>query len=308
MIHERRSIGVLTAYATQGPVHFTDEFVSLFCALANQMAMAVVGAKLLREVHAYSHSMEEKVRKRTAQLEAANERLKEIDRLKSEFLSNVSHELRTPLTSIQSFSEILLRYDVTDEEKRKRFVRIIFEEANRLTRMINELLDLSKIEAGRLDLELEPVNLGEVVSRAVTATGPLFAPNGVWVVTEVEPGLPPVRAHTDRLLQVLTNLLGNATKFAPPGSTVRIKARRRGAFALISVSDEGSGIDPRMLREVFNRYTQLRDPGKKQPMGTGLGLAICRDLVEMFGGYIWVESAPGQGATFYFTLPFVSDA
>ncbi len=305
MIHERKPIGVLMAYATHGPVHFTDEFVSLFCALANQMAMAVVNAELYQEVRAYSQSMEEKVRKRTAQLEAANDRLREIDRLKSEFLSTVSHELRTPLTSIQSFSEILLRYDVDDEVRRKKFAGIIHDEAQRLTRMINELLDLSKIEAGELEVNLEPVDVADSLGRAIEATAPLVVDKAVEVLTEVEPGLPPVLCNTDRFQQILTNLLGNAAKFAPEKSRITISVRRRGGFALFAVVDEGEGIERSMLRQIFDRYKQLREPGKKQALGTGLGLAISRDLVERFGGYIWVESSPGEGASFYFTMPLV---
>ncbi len=178
MIYEGRVIGVLTAYTSRGPMHFTDEFVELFAALANQLAMAAVNARLYGEIQAYSLAMEEKVTRRTAELEKANARLLELDRLKSDFLSTVSHEFRTPLTSIRSFSEILLRYDVDDAEKRRKFVGIINSEAERLTRMINDLLDLSRIEAGRLELFPEPLLLEPVFSRAVGTAHPLFAEKG----------------------------------------------------------------------------------------------------------------------------------
>ncbi|NTU60490.1 MAG: hypothetical protein HGA98_05480, partial [Deltaproteobacteria bacterium] len=164
-MREGRAVGVITAYATRGPMDFSDQFVELFAAVADQLALAVVNAELYAEVQAYSHAMEEKVRRRTAELQAANERLRELDRLKSEFLSTVSHELRTPLTSIRSFSDILLRYDVADPEKRRKFLQIVHDEAERLTRMINQLLDLSKIEAGKMEFEVEAVWLHEAVSQ-----------------------------------------------------------------------------------------------------------------------------------------------
>ena len=304
MIHEGRPIGVLTAYATRGPMHFTDEFVDLFAALANQLALAVANAQLYAEVQAYSHEMEEKVRQRTAELEAANARLRELDRLKSEFLSTVSHELRTPLTSIRSFSEILLRYGVDQEDKRRQFLEIIQQEAERLTRMINDLLDLSKIEAGRLELHPERVDLAGAVRTTVDAVRPLFQDREARVETAVEAGMPPVWADPDRLRQVLGNLLSNAAKFSPRGGTVRVRVRSRGAFAVVSVSDEGPGIPAGRLAEVFDRYAQIRDPQKHHPLGTGLGLTISREIVERMGGRIWAERRPGAGATFSFTIPF----
>ena len=308
MTYEGRVIGVLTAYATRGPMHFTDEFVELFAALANQLAMAAVNAQLYAEVQAYSHAMEEKVARRTAELEKANARLLELDRLKSDFLSTVSHELRTPLTSIQSFSEILLRYEVDDVEKRRKFVEVIHNEAERLTRMINDLLDLSKIEAGRLELHPEHLELESAFSRAIATTHPLLAEKGIVVESTIEEGLPPVCADADWLHQVLTNLLGNAVKFSPEEGRIHLGGKRRKDFALISVADEGPGIPPDRLEQVFERFHQLRDPQKSHPLGTGLGLTISREIVERMGGKIWVESEPGAGAVFYFTIPLAPDS
>jgi len=308
MIYEGRVIGVLTAYTSRGPMHFTDEFVELFAALANQLAMAAINAQLYGEVQAYSLAMEEKVTRRTVELEKANARLLELDRIKSDFLSTVSHELRTPLTSIRSFSEILLRYDVDDAEKRRKFVGIINDEAERLTRMINDLLDLSKIEAGRLELFPEPLELEPVFARSVSTTQPLFAEKGVNVVSRVEALLPPVFADADRLHQVLTNLLANAVKFSPEGGTVRLSGIKREDFALISVTDEGPGIPPDRLEQIFERFHQVRDPQKSHPLGTGLGLTISREIVSKMGGDIWVESELGDGAVFFFTVPLFEES
>ena len=303
MTYEGRVIGVLTAYATRGPMHFTDEFVELFAALANQLAMAAVNAQLYAEVQAYSHAMEEKVARRTAELEKANARLLELDRLKSDFLSTVSHELRTPLTSIRSFSEILLRYEVDDPEKRRKFVGVINYEAERLTRMINDLLDLSKIEAGRVELHSEPLELEPVFARALGTTHPLLAEKEIVVESSVEAGLPPVYADADRIQQVLTNLISNAVKFSPEGGSIRLSGKRKDGFALISVADEGPGIPPDRLEQVFDRFHQVRDPQKSHPLGTGLGLTISREIVERLGGKIWVDSELGAGTVFSFTVP-----
>lgn len=307
MIYEGRVIGVLTAYTSRGPMHFTDEFVELFAALANQLAMAAINARLYGEVQAYSHAMEEKVTRRTAELEKANARLLELDRLKSDFLSTVSHELRTPLTSIRSFSEILLRYDVDDVEKRRKFVAIINNEAERLTRMINDLLDLSKIEAGRLELVPEPLRLETAFARAIGASQPLFTEKGINVVNSIAEPLPSVYADADRLHQVLTNLLANAVKFSPERGTIRISGARKEDFVLIRVADEGPGIPPDRLERIFERFHQVRDPLQSQTLGTGLGLTISREIVDKMGGKIWGESAPGEGAVFFFTVPLFKE-
>ncbi|MFA7402793.1 MAG: ATP-binding protein [Pelobacteraceae bacterium] len=307
MIYEGRVIGVLTAYTSRGAMHFTDEFVELFAALANQLAMATTNARLYGEIQAYSHAMEEKVARRTAELEKANTRLLELDRLKSDFLSTVSHELRTPLTSIRSFSEILLRYDVNDAEKRRKFIDIIHNEAERLTRMINDLLDLSKIEAGRLELFPEPLELKPVFARSIGTSQPLFAEKGINVISTIEESLPQVFADADRLHQVLTNLLANAVKFSPEGGTIRLGGKMKDGFALISVTDEGPGIPPDRLERIFERFHQVRDPQQSSPLGTGLGLTISREIVDKMGGKIWGESELGEGAVFFFTVPLYKE-
>ena len=299
MIYEGRVVGVLTAYTSRGPMHFTDEFVELFAALANHLAMASVNAQLYAEVQAYS----QKVAQRTSELEKANAKLLELDRLKSDFLSTVSHELRTPLTSIRSYSEILLRYEVDDAEKRKKFVGIIHSEAERLTRMINALLDRSKIEAGQLELFPEPLELEPVFSRAIGSIQPLFTEKEIRRVSRIEPGLAPVYADPDWLHQVLNNLLFNALKVSPAAGTIRLGARQQEGFALISVADEGPGIPPDRLEQIFERFRQVRDTKKVHSLGTGLGLAISREIVERMGGKIWAENGLGGGAVFSFTVP-----
>jgi sigma-B regulation protein RsbU (phosphoserine phosphatase) len=303
MMYEERPMGVLTAYATRGPMHFTKEFIDLFAALANQLALAVINAQLYTEVQAYSQAMEHKVQQRTIELVAANERLQELDRLKSEFLSTVSHELRTPLTSIRSFSEILLRYGVDDPAKRTKFLTIINTESKRLTNMINELLDLSKIEAGKVEFDLVSVDLAEILSECLEISQLLFEEKGVSLVMDVESGLPSVLVDHDRLHQIMTNLLANASNFSPEKGEVLVEAKRKGDFAEVSVADQGPGIPEDRLPEIFEPFGQIHDPQKKKPRGTGLGLKISKEIVNRMGGKIWVESVLGAGTTFFFTVP-----
>jgi signal transduction histidine kinase len=173
--------------------------------------------------------------------------------------------------------------------------------------MINDLLDLSKIEAGKLEVNLQPVDLVKLIEKSLTSTEALFSKSSLSIERQFDRNMPMVFADPDRLMQVINNLLGNAAKFAPDGSTITVRARWRGRFAIVSVTDQGPGIDPRKVKEIFDRYTQLRDPRKHQSLGTGLGLSISRDLVERLGGYIWVESSPGRGATFSFTVPLAEE-
>jgi signal transduction histidine kinase len=184
-------------------------------------------------------------------------------------------------------------------------MKVATTEAERLTRMINDLLDLSRIEAGRLEMSPGELSLEPVFARAVDATQPLCAEKGISVFSTVEEDLPPVFADADRLHQVLTNLLANAVKFSPEGGTIRLSGTRKERFALISVSDEGPGIPPDRLEQIFERFHQVRDTQKSQPLGTGLGLTISREIVDTMGGNIRAESELGHGAVFYFTVPLV---
>jgi PAS domain S-box-containing protein len=243
------------------------------------------------------------------ELEQANRRLRELDRLKDNFLSTVSHELRTPLTSIKSFAEILLSYK-EDEATQKEFLGIINNEADRLTRLINDFLDISKIQAGRMQWKNQPVEVDKVIQQAITSTGPLIARSKLELSTEIAPDLPAVWCDKDRLIQVMTNLLGNAVKFTPEGGLIRIQAQydtqnnREGKrLVTVSVRDSGIGIAPENHQKIFETFGQVGDVLKDRPKGTGLGLSISKKIIETFGGKIWVESAPGQGSTFIFNLP-----
>ena len=253
----------------------------------------------------YSRQLEAKSREleaATAELRAANDRLRELDRLKDEFLSTVSHELRTPLTSIRAFTELIRDEPDMAVDQREEFLDIIVTESERLTRLINQVLDIAKMESGRMVWQDAPLDLAEVVREAAASTGGLF--DGGATLSVRLPGSPaPVQGDRDRLFQVVVNLVSNARKFASKGSprvTVAL-APATGGWEL-SVSDNGPGVPPSQRDLVFDRFHQAGTDGGN-PTGTGLGLAISRMIVEHHGGRIQVTDAECGGADFRVTLP-----
>ncbi|HEX6142161.1 MAG TPA: sensor histidine kinase [Geminicoccaceae bacterium] len=263
------------------------------------------------QVIAYSHELKQKsaaLERAHAELTEANVRLTELDRLKDDFLSTVSHELRTPLTSIRSFSEILQDNPDLPVAERARFLGVVVKESERLTRLINDLLDVSKIESGRMEWRLTRCDPAEVIDDALSATQGLFRNKGVVVEADLERGLEPITVDRDRLMQVVINLLSNAAKFVPPGrGRVRVGLARDAAGLRVSVEDNGPGVPEAARERVFEKFRQFDpDPAAGKPAGSGLGLTICRHIVERFGGRIWVENARPAGAVFRFTLPVPS--
>ena len=259
------------------------------------------------QVLEYSHQLEEKsieLEAATKELQEANKRLKELDRLKDEFVSTVSHELRTPLTSVRAFSEILHDNADMGQEERQKFLDIMVKETERLTRLINEVLDLAKIESGRADWHMEIIDLTEILKEAVAATSQLFHEKSVAIV-ELLPSFPiKVFADRDRIIQVVINLLSNAAKFSPQDEgRVTVRLYFKGREIRVEVADNGPGIHPDEQQKIFEKFKQITDLRNGKPKGTGLGLAICRRIIEYHNGYIWVESIPGEGAKFVFSLP-----
>lgn len=257
--------------------------------------------------------MEQQLGEYTRSLKNAYEELKELDQMKDNFLSTVSHELRTPLTSIKGFAEILLSYEEEDKETQREFLTIINDESDRLTRLIDDFLDLARIEAGQQRWENTELAIPEVVEMAINATHALFAQKELKKDVDLEADLPPTWGDKDRLVQVVTNLLSNAIKFTPEGGEIKVKAQvLKGSKAegvsdmlRVSVSDTGIGIAPDEREKVFEKFTQVGDTLTDKPKGTGLGLSIAKEIVEHYGGRIWVESELSKGSTFYFTLPVV---
>jgi Na+/proline symporter/nitrogen-specific signal transduction histidine kinase len=259
------------------------------------------------QVVVYSHRLEQKSRElesATAELREANERLKELDRLKDDFVSTVSHELRTPLTSIRAFTEILLDDPELDPGQRVKFLGIITKEAERLTRLINQVLDLAKLESGKADWVESGVDMKEVISDTLAAMDQLFKEKKIEVTARLPDKVSPVRSDLDRTIQVMLNLLSNAVKFCDAAAgRIEIALSEHDGCVRVDVRDNGHGIGPDNHEAIFSKFHQAGDTLTDKPRGSGLGLHISRQIVEHFGGRMWVESSLGAGACFSFTLP-----
>lgn len=258
-------------------------------------------------IRAHSKALEEKSRElehATAELRAANTRLKELDQLKDDFMSSVTHELRTPLTSIRAFSELLHDDPKIHLEDRKRFLGIIVSETERLTRLVNQVLDLASIESGHGEWTAGEVTLSELILQSIEATEQLFRHKNAIVETDIPINDAPVSADSDRLMQVMLNLLSNAVKFIPTntGKVVVSLTSEHDSYR-VSVADNGPGITEQKHEIIFDKFQQGDDVNGANPMGTGLGLPISRQIIEHFGGHLWIESTIGNGATFHFTIP-----
>lgn len=298
------TIGVLSVQRTEEQQPFDEDDQRLLSTIAANVGVAIRNARLFEEAQ-----------------QARAEALK-ANEAKGSFLSTVSHELRTPLTSIIGFTKItkkrmdekLLPLIPQDDPKVARAVRqvsgnleVVVSEGERLTNLINDVLDLAKIEAGRVEWRMEEVNLINVIQRAASATNALFAQKKLPLELDLPEELPLIQADRDRLIQVLINLLSNAAKFTEKGS-VTVKARRQGEEILVSVTDTGIGIAPADQAKVFEKFKQAGDTLTDKPQGAGLGLPICQEIVEHHGGQLWLESAVGQGSTFFFTIPMDWDS
>jgi signal transduction histidine kinase len=239
-------------------------------------------------------------------LELANNKLMELDKLKSDFISVVSHELRTPLTSIKAYTELIPMKPHMTIEKRDRFLSIINNETDRLTRLISDILDHTKIEAGKLSWNVTEVFLPEIIRSSVANIQTLADHKNLEVRLVVPDSLPRLYGDRDRLMQVITNILSNAIKFTPDGGTIRIEAFSESSpfqQIVVRIKDSGVGISPQQLDAVFEKFQHSGDAMTDGREGTGLSLAISRQIVEYHGGRIWAESVPGKGSTFTFTLP-----
>ena len=225
--------------------------------------------------------------------------LERLSSLKSEFMSMVSHEFRTALTGIQGYSELMSSQEVEPTEV-KEFAGDINADALRLNRMITEMLDLDRIESGRMVMHMEPVDLNQILTDAVDRAR--MTSNTHAIVLSLDRELPRIQGDSDRLTQVLANLLSNAVKYSPDGGEIEVATRRAGANVEVAVRDHGPGIAPEFIGRIFGRYERY-DSGKNQPVGTGLGLAIAQQIIQLHNGRIWVESTLGAGTTFAFALP-----
>ena len=284
MVREDRLIGCL-AVTRNHSGEFAAETIELMRTFATQSALAIQNARLFREI-------EDKSR----QLEVASQH-------KSEFLANMSHELRTPLNAIIGFSEVLTDRMFGDlNEKQEEYLKDIYASGTHLLSLINDILDLSKIEAGRMELELADFDLPQAIDNALMLVRERAGRRSITLHTAVDARLGQVRADERKVRQVVLNLLSNAIKFTPEGGRIEVAASPRDEWVEVSVSDTGVGIAPEDHEAVFEEFRQVGTVEKKAE-GTGLGLTLCRKFVELHGGKIWVKSELGVGSTFIFTIP-----
>jgi signal transduction histidine kinase/signal recognition particle receptor subunit beta len=299
-----RLAGLLVAYSMEDAWSDGVEQHRFLSALAGQAAVALQNARLVDRIEGLNRDLEQKVEERTEKLRTALRELKEVDRLKDEFLSTISHELLTPLTSIRSFSEILIATRGGSlPEPLPEFLSIIHHEALRLTERLSLLLDVSRIEAGKATFCHEPVDLMALAEEALEAQSDGFRKKGIQPGLLAAPNLPKIHGDRAWLARALAALLGNALKFSAPGSRIEVEIRLFGQEVRVSVVDEGPGIALDLQPVIFERFRQLGDILTGKPAGIGLGLPLCRLVVGAHGGRIWVESRPGEGAKFTMALP-----
>ncbi len=289
---------------------FTDAEVALMTLFANHAGAAVENALLYDEIRRHAATLEQRVVERTAQLETANTelaqantRLQEVERLKSEFLATMSHELRTPLNSIIGFTGIILK-GITgkiNEEQRKQ-LSMVYGSAKHLLSLINDLLDLSKIEAGKMGVITERSKIENIITEAVQAFFPAISQKGLKLVTRLPDDLPEINSDRKKVLQILINLVGNAVKFTEHGE-IKIECKADDDNLEVSVSDTGIGIKKENMEMLFEAFRQVDGTAQRRYEGAGLGLYICQKLVTLLGGKIWAESEYGRGSKFTFSLP-----
>lgn len=262
--------------------------------------------KMIEDLRGYHARLERKVRERTRELEEANERLKELDRLKDEFLGVISHELRTPLTPIRGYTELLLNRklgDITGNQEES--LRTILRNVGRLTKLINNILDITKIETKRMRFNMKELQFEQIIDNVIKDMTPI-ADKKHLTLTKYSPGkLPKIIGDPDRLTQVLANLVDNAIRFTEKGE-VRVETFVNNGKLIVSVKDTGMGIPRERIGNLFTKFYQVNPLEAPKNGGTGLGLAICRGIIEKHGGKIWVESVLGRGSTFSFSLPIVN--
>src|SRR3954454_1607011 len=284
MLRENRIVGALVAQR-RTPGGFSDETCDLLQTFASQSALAVLNARLFQELE-----------RKSAELEVAS-------RHKSEFLASMSHELRTPLNAVIGFSEVLLERMFGDlNERQDEYLRDIWSSGRHLLELINEILDLSKVEAGRMELELAPVALANVLEQGVAMVRERAARDRVSLTLECDPDVGVLEADELRFKQVVLNLLSNAVKFTPAGGAVVVQAFRNAGELQVTVRDTGVGVAPDDQDRIFESFQQGARSTSRQE-GTGLGLTLSKRIIELFGGRMWVESRVGVGSTFGFSVP-----
>ncbi len=255
--------------------------------------------------HGLTNALNIKIMNLQSKIDSMSEaynRLQKLDENRTRFISGVSHEIRSPLSSIRSFSEILLNYDDIDENTRKEFLNIINEESERLTHLTNEILDLVRMESGKIQWHMDDVDMGEVLQLAVRTMLPLTKDKALAMETSIPENLYLIKGDRNKLLQVMLNLISNALKFTSEGK-ITVGIEETPDEMKVYVSDTGEGIYPEEKEKIFEEFYRIGDDLTGRPKGSGMGLSISKKIIEAHGGNIWVESRLGKGSTFFFTLP-----
>lgn len=297
-----RLLGVIVIFSKTQLSEFVFNALEV---VAGNISLGIERIRAEQELHKYSRELEQKVKERTTELEEAKEAAETANKTKSDFLANMSHELRTPLNSIMGFSEVIMK-GMTGPltEKQREFINDIYESGDHLLKLINDILDLSKVEAGRSELELSEVNLPELIQSSILMFREKALKHNVRTNSEIEEGLVYVVLDELKIKQVLFNLLSNAIKFTLDGGSVHLNARKVATDLVeISVEDTGIGIREEDLPRLFQPFQQLETLLTKKHPGTGLGLSLCKKFIELHGGTIWVESEAGKGSRFIFVIP-----
>jgi signal transduction histidine kinase len=308
MLNTRIEVTALHRDGHEFPVEMTVTPIPLGSYTFNAFVCDITERRWAEEALRKAHDeLEIRVQKRTVELERANEELKKLDQMKTDFVSTVSHELRTPLTSIKNAVDLLAKEkDWLLPEVQQRFLSMASRNIDRLARMINDVLDVSKLEAGKLELHLSEVSLSNVIRNVMATFQPQASANSIKLEVVYPEVLPSVYGDPDRIEQVLCNLISNAFKFTPKGGRIVVSAKSGPQFVKVSVTDTGIGIPPDDQGRIFERFYQVGDSLTRTSTGTGLGLSIAKQLVEAHGGSMSLESEVGNGSCFSFTLPVFS--
>ncbi len=299
LIAENEVIGVLWV-GQQSAIGSHD--VQLLKAIADMAATAIRRAVLYKQTQRYAAGLEARVAERTQELARANELLLELDQLKTKFVSDVSHELRTPITNLQLYLDLLKQ---GKPEKREQYIAVLGQQTNRLTRLVEDILDLSRLELGGRRAAFAPVDLNQLVGQIVTTYQPSAENANLNLTFEPGPDLPPVIGEMNQLAQVVTNLVGNALNYTLHGS-ILVRTHLEDDWVCLGVSDTGIGIDPEDMPHLFERFYRGKYVSQRNIPGTGLGLAIIKEIVDLHGGHIKIDSRPGEGTTFSVRLPFTA--
>jgi signal transduction histidine kinase len=295
-------LGILYV-SSRSPGRFREDDQVLLGALADQAAIGIENARLYEDVRRHAEELEANVEARTRELQEANRSLEIASQHKSQFLANMSHELRTPLNAILGYTELIVDGIYGDvPAKIQETLERVQQSSRHLLGLINDVLDLSKIEAGELRLSLSDYSMADVVRGVAAAVEALAGEKQLTLTTSVPPDLPPGQGDERRITQVLLNLVGNAIKFTEAGAVTIAVAASNGEFA-VRVTDTGPGISPRDQERIFQEFQQVDSSSTRSKGGTGLGLSIARKIVTLHGGRMWVESDLGKGSTFIFTVP-----